>query len=204
PLVIADSWIDEVEAQLAKIGTPESKRAQFTLEYGSSLTPYDTVLLTESREKSEFFERMVARLGASSAKLCANWVSGELAAALKRENLDVSESRITADQLATLLTRVADNTLSGKMAKEVFDAMWAGEGAADAIIEKRGLKQITDAGEIERIVDEVLAANARQVEDYRAGKEKAFNSLVGQAMKATRGKGNPATINELLRKKLGR
>jgi aspartyl-tRNA(Asn)/glutamyl-tRNA(Gln) amidotransferase subunit B len=145
---------------------------------------------------------MAEYLGASSVKLCANWITGELAAALNRNNLDVSSSRVSSKQLAGLLARLADETVSGKMAKEVFEAMWNGEGTADEIIEKRGLKQISDAGAIEKIVDQVLAANAKQVEDYRAGKEKAFNSLVGQVMKATRGKANPAQVNEILKRKL--
>jgi aspartyl-tRNA(Asn)/glutamyl-tRNA(Gln) amidotransferase subunit B len=205
PLVISDSWIDEIEADMAQVGTPESKRLAFGLQFGSGgLGQYDLLQLTESREKAEYFERMVKQLGPASAKLCANWITGELAAALKRDGREIAESPVDSAHLASLLERLRDQTLSGKMAKEVFDAMWAGEGAVDAIIDKRGLRQISDAGEIERIVDEVLAANARQVEDYRAGKEKAFNSLVGQAMKATRGKGNPAQINELLRRKLGR
>ncbi len=132
----------------------------------------------------------------------ANWISGSLSSKLNDANLDISESRVSADQLRRLADRVEDGTLSGKMAKEVFDAMWAGEGSADEIIEKRGLKQISDAGAIEKIADQVLAANAKQVEDYRAGKEKAFNSLVGQVMKATQGKANPAQVNEILKRKL--
>jgi aspartyl-tRNA(Asn)/glutamyl-tRNA(Gln) amidotransferase subunit B len=123
---------------------------------------------------------------------------------LNEENLDFAQSRVTPEQLRMLVARIDDGTLSGKMAKEVFDAMWAGEGAADEIIEKRGLKQISDAGAIEKIVDEVLAKNAKQVEDYRAGKDKAFNSLVGQVMKATQGKANPAQVNEILKRKLSR
>ncbi len=203
PLVISDSWINEIEQGLATVGTPESKRVALSLMYGSEgLTPYDAVLLTESREKCEFFEEMAEQLGPSSAKMCANWVTGELAAALNRDDIDIAESPVGSRELAKLLSRILDNTLSGKMAKEVFDAMWAREGAADEIIDRRGLKQITDAGAIEKIVDDVLGANARQVQDYRAGKEKAFNSLVGQVMKATKGKGNPAQINEILKRKL--
>jgi aspartyl-tRNA(Asn)/glutamyl-tRNA(Gln) amidotransferase subunit B len=121
---------------------------------------------------------------------------------LNEENLKASEAKVLPDQLRQLAERVADGTLSSKMAKDVFDAVWAGEGGVDEIIEKRGLRQISDAGTLEKVVDQVLAANARQVEDYRAGKEKAFNSLVGQVMKATRGKANPAQVNEILRKRL--
>jgi aspartyl-tRNA(Asn)/glutamyl-tRNA(Gln) amidotransferase subunit B len=127
-----------------------------------------------------------------------------LAAKLNESNLDASEMRISADQLRRIAERVDDGTLSGKMVKEVLDGVWAGEGTVDQIIDKRGLKQISDAGAIEKLVDDVLAKNAKQVEDYRAGKEKAFNSLVGQVMKATQGKANPAQVNEILRKKLSR
>ena len=143
-----------------------------------------------------------AELGSDAAKLAANWILGELAGALNSAGLDVSASPVSSRQLAGLLRRVRDNTISGKMAKDVFDAIWAGEGDADSIIEKRGLKQVSDTGELEKIVDGVLAANPKSVEEYRAGKEKAFNALVGQAMKATKGKGNPAQINEILKRKL--
>ena len=138
----------------------------------------------------------------TNAPVFANWISGPLSSKLNEANLDISETQVSAGQLRRLADRVEDGTLSGKMAKEVFDAMWAGEGTADEIIEKRGLKQISDTGTIEKIVDEVLAANAKQVEDYRAGKDKAFNSLVGQVMKATKGKANPAQVNEILKRKL--
>ena len=127
---------------------------------------------------------------------------GELSGALNRENLEIAKSPVASAQLAALLRRVRDNTLSGKMAKEVFDAMWAGEGEPDSIIEKRGLKQLSDSGEIEKIVDQVLAANAKSVEEFRAGKDKAFNALVGQVMKASKGKANPAQVNEILKRKL--
>jgi aspartyl-tRNA(Asn)/glutamyl-tRNA(Gln) amidotransferase subunit B len=123
---------------------------------------------------------------------------------LNETNLDFSQSRVNPEQLRKLVGRIDDGTLSGKMAKEVFDAMWAGEGDVDTIVEKRGLRQVSDSGAIEKIVDEVLAANAKQVEDYRAGKDKAFNSLVGQVMKASKGKANPAQVNEILKRKLGR
>ena len=135
--------------------------------------------------------------------LAANWVMGELTRALNRENLSISESRIGATQLAGLLGRIADKTISGKIAKQVFEGMWTGEGDADEIIEARGLRQITDSGEITRIVDEVVAANPGQLEQYRAGKERVFGFFVGQVMKATQGKANPQQVNELLKKKLG-
>jgi aspartyl-tRNA(Asn)/glutamyl-tRNA(Gln) amidotransferase subunit B len=158
-------------------------------------------VLTSSRETADYFERMVARLP-REAKLCANWVMGELSARLNREDRDIASSPIHADALAALMQRIADGTISGKIAKDIFDAMWAGEGSADEIIERKGLKQISDAGAIEKIVDGVLAAHAQQVADYKAGKEKAFNSLIGQVMKASQGKANPAQVNEILKKKL--
>jgi len=137
------------------------------------------------------------------AKLVANWVSVDLAAKLNADDLAIELSPVAPERLAKLLVRILDQTLSNKMAKEVFDAMWSGEGEPDAIIDRKGLRQISDAAEIEKLVDEVLAANARQIADYRAGKQKAFNSLVGQVMKATGGRANPAQVNEILRRKLG-
>ncbi len=184
----------------ARIGLPQVKRSEYVHDYG--LAKDEAVLLTQSREIAEYFEDLVARLGKKEARLCANWIMGELSGALNRHNLDIAQSPVSSGQLAGLLLRLRDNTLSGKMAKEVFEAMWAGEGSADEIIDKRGLKQISDAGAIEKIVDQILAANAKQAEDYRAGKEKAFNSLVGQVMKATQGKANPAQVNEILKRKL--
>jgi aspartyl-tRNA(Asn)/glutamyl-tRNA(Gln) amidotransferase subunit B len=160
------------------------------------------VSLTQSIEVAAYFEKVLEALGSDNAKLAANWILGELAGALNGAGLDIGAAPVSSNQLAGLLLRICDNTISGKMAKGVFDAMWAGEGDADAIIDKRGLKQISDAGELEKIVDAVLAANPKSVGEYRAGKEKAFNALVGQAMKATKGKGNPAQINEILKKKL--
>jgi aspartyl-tRNA(Asn)/glutamyl-tRNA(Gln) amidotransferase subunit B len=145
---------------------------------------------------------MVSRLGRNEAKLCANWMNGELAGALNRDGLDIAQSRVSSAQLADLLVRVRDGTLSSKMAKEVFDAVWAGDGDPDSIIAKRGLKQISDSGEIEKIVDQVIAANAKQVADYRTGRDKAFNSLVGQAMKLSKGNANPQQVSEILKRKL--
>ena len=198
PLVVKEEDIDRMRSALPEL--PDAKRERFTREY--RLPAYDATLVTASRAAADFFETLVKTSGAEP-KLCANWQAGELSAALNREGLPIEGSRIGAPALGLLLKRVADGTVSGKTAKEVFDAMWAGEGGADAVIERRGLRQISDSGEIEKLVDGVLAANARQVADYRAGKEKAFNSLVGQVMKATRGKANPAQVNELLKKKLG-
>ena len=201
PLAISEQQIERIRAELPEL--PEAMRSRFAREH--ALSAYDAALLTASRESADYFSQLLAASGVEP-KLCANWQLGELAAALNRDDRDLAQSPVSAAALAGLLRRLADGTLSSKMAREVFDAMWAGEAsgdtAADLIIERRGLRQISDAGAIEQLVDQVLAANARQVEDYRAGKEKAFNSLVGQVMKASRGKANPAQVNEILRRKL--
>jgi aspartyl-tRNA(Asn)/glutamyl-tRNA(Gln) amidotransferase subunit B len=200
PLEISAAWIDEVKAGMPEL--PEAMQARFERDYG--LSAYDAATLTAARETAAYFEQAVAAAGTGNAKLCANWVMGELAARLNREEKDVAAAPLAPAQLAGLVARIADGTISGKIAKEVFEALWNGEAAsADAIIEARGLKQISDTGALEKIIDEVLAANPKSVEEFRAGKEKAFNALVGQAMKATRGKGNPQQVNELLKKKLG-
>ena len=200
PLEISDAWIDEIEAGMSE--SLESQRNKF-VAYG--LPPDQVSQLVSMRSTSTFALSAFAGAPREGVPVLSNWILGPLTAKLKEEKLDFSQSKVTPDVIKALFNRVSDGTVSNSTAVgTVLPALWAGEGTVDEIIEKKGLKQITDAGEIERIVDEVLAANARQVEDYRAGKEKAFNSLVGQAMKATRGKGNPATINELLRKKLGR
>jgi len=199
PVVINEHDIERLRAALPEL--PEARRARFAREY--ALPAYDAGLLTASRAAADYFEELLEGC-AAEPKLAANWQIGELAGALNRAGLEIEHSPVAAQALAGLVRRVADGTLSGKMAKEVFEAMWAGEGAADEIIERRGLRQISDSGAIEKLVDEVLAANAKQVEDFRAGKEKAFNSLVGQVMKASKGKANPAQVNEILRQKLTR
>ena len=154
-----------------------------------------------------YFEAVVIAAGKEQAKTAANWMMGDVASTLNRESIDISESPVSAAQLALLLKRIADGTISNKIAKEVFAAMWEAKSSAaalaDEIIESKGLKQISDTGALEKIVDDVLAANAKSVEEYRAGKEKAFNALIGQAMKATQGKANPAQLTELLKQKLG-
>ena len=156
-----------------------------------------------SIELSTYAIAAIKKSPKDSAVTIANWITGPLSAKLNDENLEISQSRVTADLLASLVAKVTDGTISARTATaEVLPAMWSGEGSADEIIEKRGLKQISDAGAIEKIVDEVLAANAKQVADYRAGKDKAFNSLVGQVMKRSQGKANPAQVNEILRRKL--
>lgn len=200
PLAVDEAWIARVRGELPEL--PAAKKARFMSQYG--LTAYDAHTLTASREIADYFEATAAALG-QDAKLAANWVMGELSAALNRHEIDIPASPIAPAQLAKLLARILDSTISGKIAKDVFEAIWSGEqgGDADAIISARGLKQISDSGAIEAIVDEVLKANAKSVEEFRAGKEKAFNALVGQVMKASRGQANPAQVNEILKKKLG-
>ena len=197
PVVISEEWIDRVRAEMPEL--PEARRQRFIAELG--LSAYDANMLTASQSIAAYFEAVVAALG-NDAKLAANWINGELSATLNRDGLDIADSRISAVHLAGLLQRIQDGTLSGKLAKQVFEAMWAGEGDADAVIEARGLKQMSDSGELEKIIDEVMAANAKSVEEFRAGKEKAFNALVGQVMRATKGKANPQQVNDLLRAKL--
>ena len=158
-------------------------------------------MLTGSREMADYYEAAVKAAGAEP-KLVANWVIGELSGYLNKENRDIAESPVTAAMLAGLVGRIADNTISGKIAKDVLDAMWNGEGDADAVIDKKGLKQITDSGAIEQVIDDVMAKNPKQLEQYRSGQDKLFGFFVGQVMKASQGKANPAQVNELLKKKL--
>jgi len=197
PLVISAESIEQIRSELPEL--PPAKRARYMREF--ELSAYDAGVLTSAREVAEFYEDLIKALG-GGYKLAASWITGELFGALKRAGLEISQSRINSRQLADLLEQIQNKTIHGKSAKEVFDAMWNGEGEAAAIIAAKGLKQISDAGELEEVIDRVLAANSKSVEEYKAGKEKAFNALVGQAMKATRGKGNPAQINDILKKKL--
>ena len=197
-LVVSAEWIEDVRAHLPEL--PDARRGRFVSEYG--LSAYDALVLTASRELGDYFETASAGADTGIAKQCANWIGGNLNARLNDEGRDIAHSRIGASQLRGLVERIQDGTISGRSAKDVFDAMWNGEGDADAIIASKGLTQISDAGEIEKIVDAVLAANAQQVADYRSGREKAFNSLVGQVMKASKGKANPAQVNALLKQKL--
>ena len=197
PLLVGEEQIESVRASLPEL--PEARRERFVREY--ALPAYDAAVLTASRASADYFEAMVKASGADP-KLCANWQMGELAAALNREERDIAASRISPEHLGWIVKELAGGQLTGKMAKRVFELAW-GEGVApQAVVEREGLKPISDAGEVERLVDEVLRTNAKQVEDYRAGKEKAFNSLVGQVMKASKGKANPAQVNEILRRKL--
>jgi aspartyl-tRNA(Asn)/glutamyl-tRNA(Gln) amidotransferase subunit B len=205
PLVVEPALVERVRAALPEL--PAAMRTRF--EHDLGLTAYDAVTLTASRATARYFEDVVAALPdpAKQAKTAANWVMVDVAARLNREGLEIEACPVTPAQLARLIARIADGTVSGKIAREVFQALWDerldGDDAADRVIEAKGLKQISDTGAIEKIVDEVLAANPKSVEEFRAGKEKAFNALVGQAMKATRGKANPQQVNELLRRKLG-
>jgi aspartyl-tRNA(Asn)/glutamyl-tRNA(Gln) amidotransferase subunit B len=206
PLALTEQWIDEIAAALPEL--PQAKRARY--QTSLALSAYDAAGLTQSADVAVYFEQVLAALQsadrAADAKLAANWITGELASALNRSDGDVEQSRVSSSALAGLLKRIRDNTISGKIAKELFDAMWAGEahgaGAADELIEKRGLRQITDSAALEAVVEAIIAANPAQVAEFKAGRDKAFNFLVGQAMKATKGKGNPSAINELLKKKL--
>jgi aspartyl-tRNA(Asn)/glutamyl-tRNA(Gln) amidotransferase subunit B len=197
PLEISARWIDEVRAALPEL--PAARRARLASDFG--LTAWEAATLTSSREMADYYEEAV-RASAGEAKLCANWVLGELSALLNRCELEITASPVTSAQLAGLVKRIADGTLSSKTAREAFDAIAAGEGDADAVIAQRGLTQISDAGALEAAADSVLAANPKLVEDYRSGKQKAFNALVGQVMKATQGRANPAQVNEILRRKL--
>lgn len=202
PLEIEPAWIERVRAAMPEL--PAAMQARFVSQYG--LPAYDASVLTSSKALANWFEQVLAEAGATNAKPAANWLMGDVASQLNREGIEIDGAPIRPAQLALLLKRIADGTVSNNTAKkDVFPAMWAGEcdGDADAIIAAKGLKQMSDTGALEAIIDEVLAANAKSVEEFRAGKEKAFNALVGQAMKATKGKANPAQVNELLRKKLG-
>ncbi|MEO8145574.1 MAG: Asp-tRNA(Asn)/Glu-tRNA(Gln) amidotransferase subunit GatB [Betaproteobacteria bacterium] len=199
PLVISEQDIARITAAMPEL--PAKKRERYAKEY--DLPIYDVALLTESLEKSKYFESSLsAGFAAVQPKLLANWLNGDFASKLNESGLDFAASPITPADFAKLLSRVSDGTITQKAAKDVLAEMWGGNADPDGIIAAKGLKQISDVGAIEKIVDEVLAANAKQVEDYRSGKEKAFNSLVGQVMKRSQGKANPVQVNEILRKKL--
>ena len=198
PVEIDDSFVEAVRQTLPEL--PDVKQARFVEQYG--LKPVDAEILTVSRALSDYFEKLA---GATDAKpqVAANWVIGDLSALLNKEGLEIQDSRIGADALAGLVNRIHDNTISGKIAKEVFEAMWSGEGSADDIIEAKGLKQITDTSAIEDIVDAVIAANPGQAAEYRAGKHKLLGFFVGQVMKETGGKANPGQVNKVIKEKLG-
>jgi aspartyl-tRNA(Asn)/glutamyl-tRNA(Gln) amidotransferase subunit B len=198
PVVIDTAFVEGVRATLPEL--PDQKAARFVAQHG--LSAYDAQVLTGSRELAAYYEAVVAALG-GDPKLAANWVAGDLAAFLNKDGLEITSSPVSAASLAGLLTRIRDNTISGKIAKEVFEAMWAERAEADAIIEAKGLRQITDDGPIIKAIEAVMAANPGQLADYRGGKDKLFGFFVGQTMKATQGKANPARLNELLKQMLG-
>ncbi len=197
PVAIDEAFIASVRATLPEL--PDEKAARFAAAFG--LSAYDAGVLTASRELGDYFEAVVREIP-QDPKLAANWVMGELAAALNRDGVDIEASKLSAGRLAGLLKRIADGTISGKIAKEVFEAMWASGADADSVIADKGLKQISDPAAIEKAIDEVMAKSPGQLADYRAGKDKLFGYFVGQVMKATGGKANPAQLNELLKKKL--
>jgi aspartyl-tRNA(Asn)/glutamyl-tRNA(Gln) amidotransferase subunit B len=197
PVVLSKTFIDSVRETLPEL--PDQRAARYAGKFG--LSPYDAGVLTASREMGDYYEAVLAALPGHE-KLAANWVMGELAAALNRDNLEIGAARIDASRLAGLLARIADATISGKIAKDVFEQMWVEGKDADAIIETKGLKQITDTSAIEKVIDEVLSANPKQLADYRSGKDKLFGFFVGQVMKITAGKANPTQVNELLKRKL--
>jgi aspartyl-tRNA(Asn)/glutamyl-tRNA(Gln) amidotransferase subunit B len=199
PVALEEQFIEAVRATLPEL--PDEKAARFCSQYG--LSAYDAGVLTASRELADYYESVVRGAAAEGyAKLAANWVSGDFAALLNRDGLEVGTARVAAPALAGLLTRIADGTISGKIAKDVFEAMWAEGASADAVIAAKGLRQITDSGAIEAAIEAVMAAHPQQLADYRSGKDKLFGFFVGQVMKATQGKANPARLNELLKTKL--
>jgi aspartyl-tRNA(Asn)/glutamyl-tRNA(Gln) amidotransferase subunit B len=197
PVEITDEFIEALREQLPEL--PDAKKHRFISDF--KLSEADAQAVTADRAVAEYFEAVLSDSGAQ-AKLVANWVMGELTARLNKDALDIEQSLVNASAFAGLLKRITDNTISGKIAKQVFDAMWLGEGSADQIIEKKGLVQITDSGAIEAMIDEVITANPSQLEQYRAGKDKLLGFFVGQVMKASKGKANPAQLNDILKKKL--
>ena len=202
PLVISPVQIDQIRALLPEL--PDARRLRFISDYG--LSQYDAGVLTQSRAMSVYYENLVAQTGMALAKQSANWLMGEVSSALNRDSISIDHAPVSEEQLSLLLKRISDGTVSNNMAKDIFFTMWATPSDrvdyVDSIIDEKGLKQISDVGELEKIIDDVLLANPKTVEEFRSGRDKAFNALVGQTMKATKGKGNPQQINELLRKKL--
>ena len=196
PLSITLEMIDEIRSAMPEL--PEARRMRYMEQY--ALTSYDASMLTSSREMADYFDSCVSNLGMT--KLAANWITGEVSAQLNREGLEIAQCPVSPKQLGGMLARIADNTISNSGAKEVFRTLWSEGGDADAIIEAKGLKQVSDAGAIEALVDEILNANADKVAEYRSGKEKLFGFFVGLAMKASKGKANPAQLNDILQKKL--
>lgn len=199
PVVLDKDLLEQVRATLPEL--PNEKRDRLVNEMG--LSKYDASVLTSSRELADYFEAVLAATGHKDPKQCANWVIGDLSGALNKAGLEITESPVSAQQLGSVLLRIQDNTISGKIAKQVFEAIWNGEGTdADAVIESKGLKQVTDTGAIEAMIDDVIAANPEQVQQYRDGKEQVFGFFVGQVMKASKGKANPGQVNDILKQKL--
>lgn len=197
PLVVADSWVQEVKSAMPEL--PRAMAARFVEQY--ALPEYDATTLTQSQAMAAYFERTAKACG--QAKLASNWVMGEISRRLNTEEIGMDAVKVSSEQLAALIGRISDGTISNNAAKQVFEALWTGEGSdVDAVIDAKGLKQMNDTGALEAIIDEVIAANPANVEQYRAGKDKAFNALVGQVMKASKGKANPGQVNELLKAKL--
>lgn len=197
PVEISDELMSQIMTELPEL--PSEKKARYISEF--ELSEYDAGVLTSQKSLADYFEKAVS-ISNTNVKLCANWIMGDLLAALNKEQVDITNSPICAEDLSLLVSRIDDDTISGKIAKDVFKSMWNGEGSADEVIKEKGLKQITDSSEIESIIDSIIAANAPQVEQFKSGNEKIIGFFVGQAMKATGGKANPKQVNELLRKKL--
>ncbi len=197
PVELDEAYIEAVRSTLPEL--PDEKKARFMAELG--LAEYEASVLTASRELADYFEE-AARIAGDDARRTANWVMGDLLGALNKAGREIADSPVSAALLGGMLRRINDHTISGKIAKQVFECMWNGEGDADSVIEAKGLKQMTDSGEIETIIDEIIANNPGQLEQYRAGKDKLFGFFVGQVMKATQGKANPAQVNALLKQKL--
>jgi aspartyl-tRNA(Asn)/glutamyl-tRNA(Gln) amidotransferase subunit B len=199
PVVITEALIEQARGELPEL--PDAKKWRFKEQYG--VDEETAVLLTHSKDTADYYEAVISASGCE-AKLCTNWMTGHLAGALNKEGLDITQSPIGHARFAGLLARIADNTISGKIAKQVFEVLWRSDQTADEIIDQKGLKQITDAGAIEAIIDEVIANNAGQVEQYLSGKDKVFGFFVGQVMKLTQGKANPGEVNAMLKAKLKR
>jgi aspartyl-tRNA(Asn)/glutamyl-tRNA(Gln) amidotransferase subunit B len=197
PLVVAPEWVEQVRAGMSEL--PRAMAARFVQQYG--LPEYDATTLTQSPAMAGYFE--AAAKASGQPKLASNWVMGEVSRRLNAQEIGIEQAPVSAGTLAALIGRISDGTISNNAARQVFEALWTGEGAdVDAVIEAKSLKQMSDAGELEKIIDDILAVNADNVAQFKAGKDKAFNALVGQAMKATKGKANPQQVNELLRRKL--
>ncbi|HQT02992.1 MAG: aspartyl/glutamyl-tRNA amidotransferase subunit B [Thiotrichales bacterium 32-46-8] len=200
PLIITPAMIEVVKAEMPEL--PDAKRARFMSQYG--LNDYDAMVLTNSREIADYYEAVVAATGGKDAKIAANWVMGELNARLNNDNLSISESPVDAQRMAGLIARILDNTISGKIAKDVFDAMWTSQDSADAIIESKGLKQITDPVAIAAMVRGVIDQFPEQLAEYKGGRDKLFGFFVGEVMKATKGKANPGQVNQILKDELAK